>query len=308
MRKLIRYGFVFTAISLTSGAAWAADFKLNRYVSSTTYNTNSYWLESESGVALIDAQMLRSDANVLAGLIKSTGKPLKGVIITHAHFDHFSGLKMLRDALGDFPVYATRPLAAGMKSNHEATLSWAPDSYGNDYDKTLVEPDMLVKSGDTVNIAGIPLKIDDLGPGESESNLVIFQPDKNVLFSGDATLPGSHYYLGEGRSDKVLAQLTYLEKTYSDVAFIYSGHGDPARPAAIFKPEVEYVQFVRSLVKDALGKGELSRGDGEEYDEAALQSVIDALASKYPTLGEYGLSPLYIVKANIKGVLKEFEK
>ena len=307
MDKKFQIWFLMVVLMTSSAFARATDFTLNRYVSSTTYNTNSYWLESETGVALIDAQMLRSDAGKLALLIKSTGKPLDGVIITHAHFDHFSGLSTLREILGDFPVYSTQATVEGIKKNHAATITWAPESYGNDYDMTLVVPNKIVKSGDLINIAGIPMKIDDIGPGESENNLVIFQPDKNILFSGDSTLHSDHYYLGEGRSIQILEQLQYLQKTYADVTRVYTGHGDPATPAAAFTPAIEYVQYVQKIVSKALADGEISEKDQQTYDEEKLQALANNLSEKYPGLGEYGLSFQYIVKANIKAVLKELE-
>ena len=307
MTKTIQTYLVSAVFCALSSIASAAEFTINRYVSNTTYNTNSYWLESETGVALIDAQMLRSDAGNLALLIKSTGKPLDGVIITHAHFDHFSGLTKLREILGDFPVYSTQATVDGIKKNHAATITWAPDSYGDDYDKTLVVPNQIVKSGEVVEIAGIPLKIDDIGSGESENNLVIFQADKNVLFSGDATLHSDHYYLGEGRSTQVLEQLQYLQKTYGDVDRVYSGHGDPAKPSSAYAPALEYVKYLQAIVSKALTDGKIISEDVAADDEGTIQSLADDVSAKYPNLGEYGLSSQYIVKANIKAMLKELK-
>jgi len=50
-----------------------------------SFFVNSFWIESEKGLILIDAQALTSNAKKLAALMKTSGKPLKGVIITHPH-------------------------------------------------------------------------------------------------------------------------------------------------------------------------------------------------------------------------------
>ncbi len=305
MTKFLPINLIFVLLTLTTGLAWSADFSVNRYVSSSTYNTNSYWLESNTGIALIDAQMLRSDAGKLALLIKSTGKPLKGAIITHAHFDHFSGLKKLREELGNFPIYSTQATLIGIQNNHKATIGWAPESYGDDYDTTLIEPDKIVESGDTIDIAGIALKIDDIGPGESANNLVIYQPDNNILFSGDATLHSDHYYLGEGRSALVLGQLEYLNQTYSKVKLVYTGHGDPAAPSAAFSPAIKYVRFIQHIVSKALANGKIIESEEQPFDQKILKSLADTVSSEFPELGEYGLTHQYIVNSNLKGVLKE---
>jgi len=221
LTRFTRYSF-FMAICLASNTALAEDFKLNRYVSSTVYNTNSYWLESDSGVALIDAQMLRSDAQLLASLIASTGKPVKGAIITHPHFDHYGGLNTLREKFGDFPVYTTKDTAAGFKPNHTSALEWTPDVHGDDFDEILVEADQILNSGAQVKIAGISFTIDDVGAGESENSIVIYQPDANILFTGDATFHHGHYYLGEGRSEAVLKQHEFLQEKYGNAKMFYA--------------------------------------------------------------------------------------
>ncbi len=308
MRQFIYQFFFVIALGLTSYTSWAADFSVNRYVSNAAYHANSYWLESDKGIAVIDALMLRSDAKNLAQLVKQTGKPLKGVIITHAHFDHYGGLNMLRESLGYFPVYATKATVKAMKENHAATLQWAPDSHGDDYDKVMVKPDKIVKSGQVINIAGIALKIDELGPGESGNNIVIFQADQNILFSGDATLHNSHMYLGEGRSSKILEHLDYLGKTYGGVKLVYSGHGDPLSPAAVFKPEADYVHFIRSLAKAALSEGKVVLPEGKGFDKEILKTMVAEVISQYPSLGDYGLTPEYMVNSNIEAVLKELNK
>jgi glyoxylase-like metal-dependent hydrolase (beta-lactamase superfamily II) len=295
-------------ICFLANTSWADDFQLHRYTSSKVYNTNSYWLESDSGIALIDAQMLRSDAQLLAILIKSTGKPVKGAIITHPHFDHFGGLNLLRQEFGEFPIYTTEKTAAGFKPKHEESLSWLTDAYGDDYDPTLVEADTIVPSGTEIELAGIKLVIDDIGAGESDNSILIYQPDQNILFTGDATMHHGHFYTGEGHSEGAIKQHEYIKATYGTAKTLYAGHGDPATPGAILDAEIEYIKFVQAISKTALLEGNIKKADGSGFKDEIVQELVDQVATKYPHLNDFGLGVKTYIGWNIVGILNEFDK
>ncbi|MFC7645601.1 MBL fold metallo-hydrolase [Streptosporangium lutulentum] len=70
---------------------------------------NSYLLECEDGVVLVDANLLVSDARALAARLAALRKPLLAAFVTHAHPDHFNGLPYV--AGDDVPVYATAAVA-----------------------------------------------------------------------------------------------------------------------------------------------------------------------------------------------------
>jgi glyoxylase-like metal-dependent hydrolase (beta-lactamase superfamily II) len=291
-----------------ANTAWAEDFQLHRYTSSKAYNTNSYWLESDSGIALIDAQMLRSDAKLLATLIKSTGKPVTGAIITHPHFDHFGGLNLLRQEFGNFPIYTTEKTAAGFKPTHEAALSWITDSYGDDYDTTLIEADKIVASGTELELAGIKLVIDDIGAGESENSIVIYQPDQNILFTGDATMHHGHFYTGEGHSEGAIKQHEYIKATYGTAKTLYPGHGDPASPSMILDAEIEYIKFVQSIARTALSEGSIKKADGSGFKDEIVQGLVDKVIAKYSYLNDFGIGAKAYIGWNVVGILNEFDK
>ena len=71
---------------------------------------NSYLVEGESGVVVVDTSLLVSDIEALRARLKALKKPLRAIFVTHAHPDHFNGIHALvRD--GDVPVYAAAPVA-----------------------------------------------------------------------------------------------------------------------------------------------------------------------------------------------------
>lgn len=303
--RSIKLGGMLLLAHLIAGTASAEEFKLYRYVAQI-YNTNSYLLESESGIALIDGQALRSDAKRIATLIRATGKPLEGAIVTHPHADHFGGLNALRQELGPFPIYTTKNVADGFKKGHESLAPSLTKKYGDDFDPNFAEADQIVEDGATVTIAGIDLVIDDIGPGESENSLVIHHPDSRILFTGDATMHGGHFYLGEGYSDNALEQHRYIKTTYGDVNWLYPGHGDPGSPGTVLDSEIGYIEFSQAVVKEALATEGAMKADGSGLTDEAATAAVEKILEHYPHLEAFGIVPRDLVSWNVGGIAAEF--
>lgn len=53
---------------------------------------NSYLVETDAGVVVVDTNLLVSDISALRARMNAVGKPLRGVFVTHAHPDHFNGV------------------------------------------------------------------------------------------------------------------------------------------------------------------------------------------------------------------------
>lgn len=100
-------------------------------------------------------------------------KNLKGIIITHAHEDHYGALNDLWPGL-NVPVYAS-PFTAGMLEAKRA------------YEGTRAEiPVTIFKAGDRINVG--PFEIEAVGVNHSipePMSLVIRTPLGNVIHTGD---------------------------------------------------------------------------------------------------------------------------
>src|SRR5258705_7000746 len=69
--------------------------------------TNSVIIEGTNEVMLVDAQLTKTNAERVLQEIKETKKPLSIIYITHAHADHFLGLKFFREAYPRVRIIAT---------------------------------------------------------------------------------------------------------------------------------------------------------------------------------------------------------
>ncbi len=303
---MIRIAAAALIAASTSLSALAADIgpgSLHRYVSNhISWNTNSYWIEGENGVALIDAQLLPSDARRLAAQIKASGKPLAGVIVTHPHSDHFGGLPVLKDLFGNFPVYATQATADGLAPTLKQMLASynMPNAFGEALDERLVMPTNIIKDGETVTIAGIDFEIHDLGAGEAADNIIAYQKDLNVVFAGDTFYPFTHYYVGEGHVGGALKHLEFLRETYSADTYVLPGHNDASRVHAADQ-QIAYINRFIKAVKDArLAVGALD-GNGRLTREAR-GAVVEQLMQDYAAYDDFSFGSRTILTWNSFGV------
>ena len=117
---------------------------------------------------------------------------------------------------------------------------------------------------------------------------------------------GSHYFIGEGRSARVLRQFEHMLVRYQKAQRVYSGHGEPAG-IDILRQHRDYVERVRAKVKAALDKAEPT--DARKPLEAAVvKRLAREICAEFPYLGSYGFAAEGIAAMNVQGVAREWMK
>ena len=66
--------------------------------------SNSYIIEVENNVIVIDAQFSTQEAKNVAKIIESSGKRISGMVITHPHPDHYYGLEVLGEKYNEAEI------------------------------------------------------------------------------------------------------------------------------------------------------------------------------------------------------------
>ena len=175
---------------------------------------NLYVLEDESGWWIIDTGMKTSDTRkrwraLLDGPL--AGKPIIGVILTHLHPDHIGQAGWLCQRFDVLPsmshgeYFQARTMAA---PTAEEGPSWAVRDYmrklGVDLERlkrsgrkfrgmgALIEPlpggYQRLRAGDVLSIGSRQWQI-HIGRGHSPEHVCLFDPQENILISGDQVIP-----------------------------------------------------------------------------------------------------------------------
>lgn len=138
------------------------------------------WIEQGDGITLVDATMDDRAAAALEDSIRarSGAKPIRYVIMTHAHDDHVLGAK--------------RFLAQGAKLIAHANVSAAIDSaLGRAHETTPTTkggeaPTIEVKSLYLLGKGDRAAQIVHLGhPAHTKGDLIVYLPKEKILFAGD---------------------------------------------------------------------------------------------------------------------------
>jgi glyoxylase-like metal-dependent hydrolase (beta-lactamase superfamily II) len=280
---------VMVMLGMTHPASAA---EISRFVSSEkAFAVDSWLVPTRTGIVVIDTQFTVPAADQLLEALNKTGRPLKAIVITHPHPDHFNGTcRLLR--LAKVPVYATQATIEGVHATAEAKRAqWKP-AYGADYPDSTCAPDHALAVGASWVIDGVTFEARDYGPGEALTETIVLAPALHAAFVGDLIYNRVHPWLAEGRSVQWLAQLDRLQKEIPADWTVYPGHGD-AGGIAVIAAQRDYIRDFRERTQAAV----ISTGLTEE----ATQSLVEGTRRLHP-----GWALEMLIPVNAGAVAQEF--
>lgn len=194
---------------------------------------NAYIVEADSGVLAVDATLTVSDGRQLRAYVERLSKPLLGVVITHAHPDHYGGLVELTRDL-DVPVFATAGVADVIRRDDPVKEQILRPMFGDEWAVERAFPNQIVADGELVSLDGIRLRVSDLGPNESphDSIWTLESADRH-LFSADLAYDRHHCYLADGFHHEWLANIARARSGLPAGVTLHPGHGEPCGTEAL---------------------------------------------------------------------------
>ena len=233
---------------------------------------NAYLVEIGEGVVAVDGTLTVSDGRALRARLRSLGKPLLAVLVTHAHPDHYGGIVEL---VGDegVPIVATAGVDAVIRRDDAVKEEILRPMFGDDWPRERAFPTRTVADGERLELGDASFTVVDLGPGESPHDSIWFLgDDRRTVFLGDQVYDRKHAYLADGHFEEWLKNLEHLRGELPPDATLHVGHGGAVMPAR-FESQREYVEtFV-----DAVRTADWSR------PEAARAAVVERMTRLLPT-------------------------
>ncbi len=194
---------------------------------------------------LIDCFMTVADADELVAHIKSTGKPLRAVYITHGHPDHYGGLPAVHAAFPGAELLARQPVLDALVEWPAKKVHWA-DIYGDQLPRDMVMPGLL--TGTHTEIDGHTLRFLDQPPAETVHATAFDLPDLRTFIAGDLLFNRSHLYMADTNNPVAWKKAIAAAKADVSYDFIIPGHGD-AGGKEIIANTIEWLDFYESVAQ-----------------------------------------------------------
>jgi glyoxylase-like metal-dependent hydrolase (beta-lactamase superfamily II) len=180
----------------------------------------------ERDAVLVDTFLSVQHSKELLDWVAESGKNLTTIYVTHAHGDHFFGLKLLLDRFPNARAFATASSVAAMQKQISPDVIksfWEPRFPGQ-VPTPLVVPEVL--KGDSLYLEGEQLKVIELGHTDTVHTTAMHVPSIGLVVSGDAVYNNTHPYLAEcdeqARAEWLLA-LDKIETLHPQA--VIAGHG-----------------------------------------------------------------------------------
>lgn len=147
---------------------------------------------NDTDVVLLDTGYAKLDRSGLTHLLEDNRFQLKGILCSHAHFDHTGNVRYLQDRYG--AVAAAQIIEAGISVNPDAyRANYVPLTYGRSRKYFLEEcfiADVIIPADATeLTFCGAKFGILQL-PGHSAGHIGIITPD-GVAYLGDCLISRS---------------------------------------------------------------------------------------------------------------------
>ncbi len=185
-----------------------------RNISSGICSTNSYLVELDNKIYLIDAP---DDNRQMLCAIEDR-KRLDGVLLTHGHFDHTMGLEAILAAFPSTTVYLSEKDFYFIKDGGNKRIL---SSFGIEDEYTLPSGIELTPYSKSVGkFEVIPT------PGHTPGSVSLYLEEEKILFSGDTL-----FLSGEGRTDlggdysSLLLSLRKILQELPEDTKVFPGHG-----------------------------------------------------------------------------------
>lgn len=224
--------------------------------------SNSHIIETANELQLIDAQMTLSDAKTVKAYIEKLNKPLKQVILSHNHPDHWFGASVFEK---DSIITTSEGVIKDLEEGGARFLKILKKRLKDDMPTEVIKTQQVLELGKHT-WDGLDVIVEEYTEHESHHAIVIKIPKHGVLIGQD--LFYNEMFLVASDRERNQNWIEILEKFQQseakDYPIILVGHGENSDPS-VFQQNIDYLKALEKTLAKGLSKEETEKAMIEQF-------------------------------------------
>jgi glyoxylase-like metal-dependent hydrolase (beta-lactamase superfamily II) len=212
---------------------------------------------------LVDTFLTAAHAKELIDWVAASGKNLVTIYITHAHGDHYFGLKSLLDHFPNAKAIATAKVVNAMHEQvaPQFVKSYWESRFPGQIPEGLVAAEVL--EGSEFELEGKKLVVEEAGHTDTANTTSLYIPSLDLVVAGDVVYNGVHPYLTESTKQTRLEWIAALDKIEAlHPRAVIAGHKVPEND-----DDPRNIDETRQYIRDFISLDESTRTARELYDK-----------------------------------------
>jgi glyoxylase-like metal-dependent hydrolase (beta-lactamase superfamily II) len=207
--------------------------RVHRFDQRVPFPVNAYIIEGRRSLVVIDGLMTVTASRTLRRKIDELAKPLKAVLVTHSHPDHYAGLSNI--VRPGTPVFAAAGVADVIREDDALKDSIVRPMFGDEWPQNRIFPSQIARENERLEFDDdLAFDMIDIGPGESRhDSIFLLHAPGHPAFIGDVVYSFMHAYMADGKIDEWRQALERVRALVSDDTVLYVGHGAPVTTACL---------------------------------------------------------------------------
>ena len=209
---------------------------------------NTGFITGNDSVSVVDTCFTESRTRAFLSAIGSvTSLPIRTLVNTHHHGDHTHGNYLLPGAsIVGHELCRQTVIDTGLHTLHPLfpKVVWG--------DLQLAPPFITFKERLDLFVDDLKLELHYMGPAHTTNDIVVWLPERKLLFTGDLVFNGGTPFVAMG---SIAGSLVALDRLRAfDAAIVVPGHGPVCGPKVMDDIE-SYLRFIQDTARSAFDSG-----------------------------------------------------
>jgi glyoxylase-like metal-dependent hydrolase (beta-lactamase superfamily II) len=213
------------------------------------FTSNAGFVLTWDGIVVFDTLGTPVLGQELLAAIRSLSRtPLRRVIVSHYHADHFYGLAAFKSEGADIwahraalPYLASDAPKLRLEERRRTLSPWVDEK------TQLIHADRWLDGEEVFRLGGLTFRVFPVGPAHTPEDLAMLVEEEQVLFVGDLMFSGRIPFVGDADSRGWIAAIDRIVKYEPRV--MIGGHGNASYDAtADLKLTRDYLVYLRETM------------------------------------------------------------